>query len=288
MKRRPECRYPTARSDDRSASRPLPSALAGPVRASRRSFSLVAGFPTIPSRGSLCPEEIFLEIKVGCELIYDCPQPTPMMLVLHIHYSRAADIIVLDHITTTPSLPLSAYHDGFGNWCTRLVAPLERLRITSAALVRDSGRHRLTLRATAFDPGLAQGYPGFSAGEPILRHREIIGGGLEPVRKHAHGLGPGPGHLRLRAPPHLVRLRACPRHKNSLGGVQQAQRCLPRLRASCCRILPLPEHPGAILHRLSRRHGNASTVRSHGFCRVVRGLYRRALVHLRRTQTTCR
>ena len=80
-----------------------------------------------------------MEIRVGYELIYDCPQPTPMMLVLHIHYSRASDIIVPDHVTTTPSLPLSAYRDGFGNWCTRLVAPAGRLRIASAALIRDSG-----------------------------------------------------------------------------------------------------------------------------------------------------
>ena len=78
-----------------------------------------------------------MEIRVGYELIYDCPQPTPMMLVLHIHYSRASDIIVPDHVTTTPSLPLSAYRDGFGNWCTRLVAPAGPLRIASAALVRD-------------------------------------------------------------------------------------------------------------------------------------------------------
>jgi transglutaminase-like putative cysteine protease len=80
-----------------------------------------------------------LEIRVGYELIYDCPQPTPMMLVLHIHYSRASDIIIPDHVATTPSLPLSAYRDGFGNWCTRLVAPAGQLRIASAALVRDTG-----------------------------------------------------------------------------------------------------------------------------------------------------
>jgi hypothetical protein len=32
------------------------------------------------------PRRSLLEIRVGYELIYDCPQPTPMMLVLHIHY----------------------------------------------------------------------------------------------------------------------------------------------------------------------------------------------------------
>ena len=80
-----------------------------------------------------------MQIRVGYELIYDCPQPTPMMLVLHVHYSRASDIIIPDHVTTSPSLPLSAYRDAFGNWCTRLVAPAGRLRIASSAMVRDSG-----------------------------------------------------------------------------------------------------------------------------------------------------
>jgi len=83
-----------------------------------------------------------LEIRVGYELIYDCPQPTPMMLVLQIHYSRASDIIVPDHVTTTPSLPLSAYRNGFGNWCTRLVAPAGGLTIASAALVREGTGRR--------------------------------------------------------------------------------------------------------------------------------------------------
>jgi hypothetical protein len=64
-----------------------------------------------------------VQIRVGHELIYDCPQPTPMMLVLNIHYSRAPDLLVPDHVTTTPSVPMSAYRDGFGNWCSRIVAP---------------------------------------------------------------------------------------------------------------------------------------------------------------------
>jgi transglutaminase-like putative cysteine protease len=81
-----------------------------------------------------------VEIDVGYELIYDCPQPTPMMLVLHIHYSRAADLLVADQVTTDPAVPLSAYRDGFGNWCSRIVAPKSRLRIASNAIVKDSGK----------------------------------------------------------------------------------------------------------------------------------------------------
>jgi transglutaminase-like putative cysteine protease len=42
-------------------------------------------------------------------------------------------------LITDPSVPLSAYRDGFGNWCTRLVAPPGRIRLSTNAVVRDSG-----------------------------------------------------------------------------------------------------------------------------------------------------
>lgn len=80
-----------------------------------------------------------MKIRVGYELIYDCPQPTPMMLMLNIHYTRASDIVVADHLTTNPSVPITAYRDVFGNWCSRIVAPKGRIRIASAGVVRDTG-----------------------------------------------------------------------------------------------------------------------------------------------------
>lgn len=39
-----------------------------------------------------------IQIGVGYELIYDCAQPTPMILTLHIHSSRVSDVIVPDHL----------------------------------------------------------------------------------------------------------------------------------------------------------------------------------------------
>ena len=80
-----------------------------------------------------------MQIRVGYELIYDCPQPTPMMLVVNIHHSRAADIVVPDHLTTDPMVPVAGYHDRFGNWCSRIVAPQGRIRIASAGVLRDHG-----------------------------------------------------------------------------------------------------------------------------------------------------
>ena len=78
-------------------------------------------------------------IRVGFEMAYECPQPTPMILVLNIHHSRAGDLQQADHIVTSPTVPVSAYRDGFGNWCSRLVAPQGRFVISSDALVRDTG-----------------------------------------------------------------------------------------------------------------------------------------------------
>jgi transglutaminase-like putative cysteine protease len=80
-----------------------------------------------------------MQIRVGYEFIYKFPQPTPMILTVSIHYSRASDIILPDHVTTMPSVPLVAYRDGFGNWCSRIVAPPGRFRIKGEGLVRDTG-----------------------------------------------------------------------------------------------------------------------------------------------------
>jgi transglutaminase-like putative cysteine protease len=81
-----------------------------------------------------------MQIRVGYELIYDCPQPTPMILMLNIHYTRVSDIVAPDHLITDPSVPLTAYRDGFGNWCIRIVAPQGRIRLFADAVVRGSGQ----------------------------------------------------------------------------------------------------------------------------------------------------
>ena len=81
-----------------------------------------------------------MKIRIGCEMIYDFPQPTPMILVLGTHFSRASDIITPDHLTSDPPVPIDFYRDGFGNWCNRLTAPAGRIKLTTDGLVRDSGK----------------------------------------------------------------------------------------------------------------------------------------------------
>jgi transglutaminase-like putative cysteine protease len=80
-----------------------------------------------------------VKIRVGYELVYECPQPTPMILMLNVHYSRVSDLIAPDHLVTDPALPIAVYRDSFGNWCSRIVAPAGLTRITSDAIVRDTG-----------------------------------------------------------------------------------------------------------------------------------------------------
>jgi transglutaminase-like putative cysteine protease len=80
-----------------------------------------------------------MQIRVGYELVFECKQPTAMLLLLNIHYSRASDIVTVDVLKTNPSVPVDMYRDFYGNWCTRILAPTGITRITSDALVNDSG-----------------------------------------------------------------------------------------------------------------------------------------------------
>jgi len=80
-----------------------------------------------------------MRIRVGYELIYECPQPTPMLLTLNTHFSRVADIVAPDHIITSPWGPITPYRDEFGNLCSRIVAPAGEIRISTDAVLNDSG-----------------------------------------------------------------------------------------------------------------------------------------------------
>ena len=80
-----------------------------------------------------------MQIRVGFEMAFWCPQSTPMLLSLNIHYSRASDLVKPDLLVISPSVPMTAYRDGFGNWCSRIVAPAGRIDLTTDAIVNDSG-----------------------------------------------------------------------------------------------------------------------------------------------------
>jgi len=85
------------------------------------------------------PIKAIMKIRVGFEMTYQCPQPTPMILALSIHYSRASDLLQPDHLVASPAVPFTAYRDLFGNWCSRIVAPAGRFVLSSDAVINDNG-----------------------------------------------------------------------------------------------------------------------------------------------------
>ena len=84
-------------------------------------------------------EEQHVHIQVGYEIIYELPQPTPMVLMLNIHPDRAGDILVPEALRCDPPVPVAPYKDGFGNLGSRLTAPAGRFVLSNKALVQDTG-----------------------------------------------------------------------------------------------------------------------------------------------------
>ena len=78
-------------------------------------------------------------IRVGFELVYEFAQKTPLVLMLNVHPSRARDLVQPDHLRVSPMLPVARYLDGFGNICSRLVAPPGEVAIRTDAIVADCG-----------------------------------------------------------------------------------------------------------------------------------------------------
>jgi transglutaminase-like putative cysteine protease len=79
-------------------------------------------------------------IRVGCRLQLSLPQPTPLIAMLSVHHSRYGDLVRADDLVTLPRVPLDGYRDGFGNWCTRMVAPEGEFVLSTDGVFRDDGQ----------------------------------------------------------------------------------------------------------------------------------------------------
>lgn len=82
-----------------------------------------------------------MKIRLGYDISYFLPNPTPMVVMLSVHASRMGDLLEPDELKTTPLLPVHYYYDGFGNRCARLMAPAGMLNLKCSTLVSDSGLH---------------------------------------------------------------------------------------------------------------------------------------------------
>jgi transglutaminase-like putative cysteine protease len=79
-------------------------------------------------------------IRYGYEIAINCGQPTALVCLLSINEERAADIRVPESTFTNPSVPVSTYHDMFGNLCRRMVAPAGDMTIWGDATIEDDGK----------------------------------------------------------------------------------------------------------------------------------------------------
>ena len=175
-----------------------------------------------------------MQIRVGYELVYQCPQPTPMVVTLSIHYSRASDIVKPDHLLLSPSIPVTAYRDSFGNWCSRIVAPAGQLRLSSDAVVSDTGN--LDPLAPWLEQRPVESLPEetllFLLGSRYCETDLLSEDCLAAVRRGADRLAARPGHLRLRAQPHSVRLRPFEPNEDRVSS-------LFRIARACVATLPI-------------------------------------------------
>ncbi|MEH3146966.1 MAG: transglutaminase family protein [Methylobacterium frigidaeris] len=80
-----------------------------------------------------------MRIRTGYAITFDSPVATPMLLMLSIHPSRRDDLVTPHEIRFDPPIASRDYLDGFGNTCTRIIAPLGFLTISADFTVTDSG-----------------------------------------------------------------------------------------------------------------------------------------------------
>ena len=80
-----------------------------------------------------------MQIRVGVEMVYECPQPTPMIFNVRVHSTREADLISSADLVVDPPVPIAGYRDSFGNRCERILAPAGRTRVCAEAIVNDTG-----------------------------------------------------------------------------------------------------------------------------------------------------
>ena len=81
-----------------------------------------------------------MQIRAGYEIAYQCPQPTPMILMLSVHPSRAGDLVTTDGLNLVPPIAANVYRDSFGNVCHVVHAPAGILTMSTDFLINDSGK----------------------------------------------------------------------------------------------------------------------------------------------------
>ena len=85
-------------------------------------------------------------VKSEYDIQFDLSMPTPMMAMLHLHPSlepqvKAGNELKVERIDleTKADIPVTEYHDVFGNRCTRFMAPAGSIRLSGTNVVEMEG-----------------------------------------------------------------------------------------------------------------------------------------------------
>ena len=80
-----------------------------------------------------------MKIRAGYEIIFECPNATPMLLMISVHPSRKGDLLTPQNIAFDPPIPAEEFTDMFGNASRRVVAPAGPFKAFADFIIADSG-----------------------------------------------------------------------------------------------------------------------------------------------------
>jgi len=79
-------------------------------------------------------------IRLGYDLEFQVPAPTPMLLLLYVHPSQAISLLEPDRVHIEPETPVREFTDSFGNRCGWLAARPGSLRLWNTTLIEVNGQ----------------------------------------------------------------------------------------------------------------------------------------------------
>jgi len=81
-----------------------------------------------------------MQIQVGFKIAFTFPEPTALVLMLHLHPTLVSRITKAENLVITPRVPVTWYYDLYGNQCNRVFVPAGRVTFENEALVNDDGK----------------------------------------------------------------------------------------------------------------------------------------------------
>jgi transglutaminase-like putative cysteine protease len=100
---------------------------------------MLAGLPESRQQPWLDWPSHRMKIRAGYELVYDCPAPVEMLMMVHVHSTRIPDLLTPEGVNFAGATVSRYYQDRFGNLCSLIQANAGLLVVTADFLISDSG-----------------------------------------------------------------------------------------------------------------------------------------------------